>query len=336
MKRAGRGVIEVNSDFGPGEFEILRGAAEVSGRPLSVLLLQVNNAPDLWRETRAQIHEARKAGVDVNGQVGCRPIGVLMGLETTIHPFSSHPAWLALKDLTPAQRFDRLTRDEGLRRRLVQERPQDEHTRRIQSAFHRIYVMDDEYDYEPHPSVSLGGRAQATGADPWQLALDAMMARGGKQLLSEAFENYTEGSLDNIRVMLEDDATVMGIADGGAHVCTVCDAGSPTFLLTHWARDRKRGERLPLEFVVRKHTQATAQAYGLMDRGVLAPGYRADLNVIDFDRLGVKKHEVVYDLPAGGKRLIQRAQGYRHTFVAGVETLRDDEHTGALPGRLLR
>ena len=336
MKRAGRGVIEVNSDFGPGEFEILRGAAEVSGRPLSVLLLQVNNAPELWRETRAQIHEARAAGLDVNGQVGCRPIGVLMGLETTIHPFSSHPAWLALKDLTPAQRYDQLMRDAQLRRRLVEERPQDPHTQRIEDALHRIYIMDDEYDYEPHTSRSLGGRSQSTGTSPWQLALEAMMARGGKQLLSEAFENYTEGSLDNIREMLVDPATVMGIADGGAHVCTVCDASSPTFLLTHWARDRKRGERLPLEFVVRKHTRDTAAAYGLNDRGVLAPGMRADVNVIDFDRLGIEKHEVVYDLPAGGKRLIQRGRGYRHTFVAGTETLRDDEHTGALPGKLLR
>jgi N-acyl-D-aspartate/D-glutamate deacylase len=336
MKRAGRGVIEVNSDFGPGEFEILRAAAEVSGRPLSVLLLQVNNAPDLWRETRAQIHEARKAGLDVNGQVGCRPIGVLMGLETTMHPFSTHPAWLGMAGLSPAARYDRLVRDADLRRRLVEERPTDEHTKRIAASFHRIYPMDDAYDYEPDPASSLAGRAAATGTSPWQLALDAMMARGGKQLLSDAFENYTEGSLDNIREMLADEATVMGIADGGAHVCTVCDASSPTFLLTHWARDRKRGERLPLEFVVAKHTRATAHAYGLRDRGVLAPGMRADLNVIDFDRLGVKRHEVVYDLPAGGKRLIQRAQGYRHTFVAGVETLQDDEHTGALPGRLLR
>ncbi len=336
MKRAGRGVIEVNSDFGPGEFEILRAAAEVAGRPLSVLLLQVNNAPDLWRETQARIHEARAAGLDVNGQVGCRPIGVLMGLETTIHPFSSHPAWQALAHLTPMQRYEQLMRDPQLRRRLVEERPSDAHTRRVEDAFPRIYAMDDEYDYEPHPSASLAGRAAATGANPWQLALEAMMARGGKQLLSEAFENYTEGSLDNIREMLVDDATVMGIADGGAHVCTVCDAGSPTFLLTHWARDRKRGERLPLEFLVRKHSHDTAAAYGLNDRGVLAPGMRADLNIIDFDRLGIEKHEVVYDLPAGGKRLIQRARGYRHTFVAGIETLCDDEHTGALPGRLLR
>ena len=336
MKRAGRGVIEVNSDFGPGEFEILRAAAQVADRPLSVLLLQVNNAPELWRETRAQIHEARKAGVHVNGQVGCRPIGVMMGLETTIHPFSSHPAWTAMNDLTPAQRIDHLQRNADLRRRLVEERPVDEHTKRIADALHQIYVVDDTYDYEPHPSLSIGARAQAADTSPWALALDAMMARNGKQLLVETFENYTEGNLDNIREMIQDEATIMGIADGGAHVCTVCDASSPTFLLTHWARDRKRGAQLPLEFLVRKQTRDCALAYGMKDRGVLVPGYRADLNIIDFDKLGMRKHEVVYDLPAGGRRLMQRADGYRHTFVAGVETLRDDQHTGALPGRLLR
>ncbi len=336
MKRAGRGVIEVNSDFGPGDFEILRAAAEISGRPLSVLLLQVNNAPDLWRETRAKIHAARKAGVNANGQVGCRPIGVMMGLETTIHPFSSHPAWLSMNHLNPAQRFDTLRRDPALRRKLVAERSADEHTKRIADAMGRIYVVDDSYDYEPHPSLSIGARARAAAASPWQIALDAMMANEGKQLLVETFENYTEGNLDNIREMIEDEATVMGIADGGAHVCTVCDASSPTFLLTHWARDRKRGAKLPLEFLVRKQTQVCALAYGLKDRGVLAPGYRADINIIDFDKLGMRKHEVVYDLPSGGRRLMQRADGYRHTFVAGVETLCNDEHTGAMPGRLLR
>ena len=336
MKRAGRGVIEVNSDFGPGEFDILRDAAKIAGRPLSVLLLQVNNAPDLWRETRAQIHAARAAGLDVNGQVGCRPIGVMMGLETTIHPFSSHPAWLEMSSLDPAQRVERLRQSPELRRKLVEERPADEHTKRIAEALHRIYVVDDSYDYEPDPLLSLGARAQASGNSPWALALDALMAHDGKQLLVETFENYSEGNLDNIREMLADEATVMGIADGGAHVCTVCDASSPTFLLTHWARDRKRGEHLPLEFLIRKQTRDCALAYGLKDRGVLAAGYRADLNIIDFERLSMRKHEVVYDLPAGGRRLMQRADGYRHTFVAGVETLCDDQHTGAMPGKLVR
>jgi len=336
MKRAGRGVIEVNSDFGPGEFEVLRSAAEVSGRPLSLLLLQVNNAPELWRETRAQIHAARQSGIDIHGQVGCRPIGLMMGLETSIHPFSTHPAWTAMSNLTPAERFDRLQREPELRRALVEQRPTDKHTLWIESALPMTYVADDSYDYEPAAADSIAARAQAEGRNPWAYALEAMMARQGKALLSHTFENYTEGSLAVIREMLVDEATIVGLGDGGAHVCIVCDASSPTFLLSHWARDRKRGPGLPLEFLVRKQTRDSAFAYGLRDRGVLAEGYKADINIIDFDRLRVLQPEVVYDLPAGGKRLVQRAQGYRHIFVSGKETVRDDEHTGELPGKLLR
>ncbi len=162
------------------------------------------------------------------------------------------------------------------------------------------------------------------------------MSQNGKQILLHPFENYSAGNLEVVREMLIDDATVMGVADGGAHVGLICDASSPTFLLTHWSRDRARGARLPLEFLVRKQTRDTAAAYGLNDRGVLAPGYRADISVIDFDSLRLRAPQVVYDLPAGGRRLVQRAQGYRHTLLAGQEILRDDEHTGRLPGRLLR
>ncbi len=336
MRRAGRGVIEVNSDFGEGEFDILRAAAEVAGRPLSVLLLQVNNAPELWRDTRDRIHAARAAGLEVTGQVGSRPIGVMMGLETTIHPFSTHPAWTAMDSLTPAARFERLMREPGLRRRLVEERPGDAHDKLMEEALSRTYEVTPGYDYEPHPSTSLAARGLAAGTSGWAVALEAMLKDGGKRLLSFNFENYFGGSLDVVRELIADNATVMGLADGGAHVCTICDAGAHTFLLTHWGRDRTRGPGLPLEYLVKKQTRDTARAYGLMDRGTLEPGMRADLNVIDYGRLGVHRHEVVYDLPAGGKRLMQRARGYRHTFVAGVETLCDDQHTGALPGKLLR
>jgi N-acyl-D-aspartate/D-glutamate deacylase len=336
MKRAGRGVIEVNSDFGPGEFETMRAAAQTAGRPLSVLLLQVNNAPELWRDTRSRIHAARSAGLAVNGQVGCRPIGVIMGLETTSNPFSTHPAWTATSSLSPAQRFDTLKRDPALRRALIEQRPDDEHTRTMEQALARTYVLDDAYDYEPHPSGSLAARAAAQGRSPWALALEAMMADDGKGLLTHTFENYSEGSLEVVREMLLDEATIMGLGDGGAHVCTICDSSSPTFLLSHWTRDRLRGEKLPLELLVRKQTRDSAAAYGLLDRGVLAPGLRADINVIDMQSLRLTRPQVVYDLPAGGRRLVQRARGYRHTFVAGTETVSSDEHTGALPGRLLR
>jgi N-acyl-D-aspartate/D-glutamate deacylase len=337
MKRAGRGVIEVNSDFGPGEFEILRAAAEASGRPLSILLLQVNNAPELWRETRAKIHQARAAGLQVNGQVGCRPIGVTWGLETSTNPFTTHPAWQALRDLTPAQRYDRLMRDADLRRVLVEQRPDDDYTRMVDAALPMTYVLDETYDYEPDPAVdSVAVQARACGIDPWAFALEAMMRSDGKCLLSHTFENYFEGSLEVIREMLTDEATIMGLGDGGAHVCTVCDSSSPTFLLSHWARDRKRGDKLPIELLVRKQTRDSALAYGLQDRGVLAPGYRADVNVIDFDKLTLLTPDVVYDLPAGGKRLMQKARGYRHTFLAGCEIACDDRPTGEMAGRLLR
>ncbi|MSQ60954.1 MAG: D-aminoacylase [Betaproteobacteria bacterium] len=336
MRRAGRGVIEVNSDFGPGEYEAMRAVAQIAQRPLSVLLLQVNNAPELWRDTRAHIHAARQAGIEANGQVGCRPIGIMMGFETSIHPFHTHPAWTAMANLTPRQRYERLRDDAALRRTLIEQRPRDEHTRTIEERLPRTYIFDDSYDYEPLPSSSIAAQAQRAGASPWAIALDAMMANEGKGLLTHTFENYSEGNLEVIREMLLDEATIMGLGDGGAHVGTIVDASAPTFLLTHWARDRKRGEQIPLEFLIRKQTRDSALAYGLKDRAVIAPGYRADLNVIDFARLRSHKPEVVYDLPAGGRRLTQRAQGYKHTFVAGVEVLRNDEHTGELPGKLLR
>jgi len=336
MKRAGRGVIEVNSDFGPGEFETLRDAAAAAGRPLSLLLIQVDRAPELWRETLAQIHAARAAGLDVNAQVGCRPIGIILGLETSVHPFLTHPAWMAMADLSPEQRYERLQREAELRRVLVQEHPDNEHTRAMDFALTRAYLLDDRLDYEPDPSRSVATIARAQNRHPWDVALEMMLSENGKGLLLNTFENYTDGDLNVVREMLTDEATVLGVADGGAHVGLICDASSPTFLLSHWARDRKRGPGLPLGFLVHKQTRQTALAYGLSDRGLLAPGYKADINVIDFERLRLRKPHVVYDLPAGGKRLMQRADGYRHTFVAGCETLRDGEHTGELPGKLLR
>jgi N-acyl-D-aspartate/D-glutamate deacylase len=336
MKRAGRGVIEVNSDFDPGEFEIMRDAARIAGRPLSCLLVQVDRAPDLWRETLAQIRAARQEGMEANAQVGCRPIGVLMGLETSIHPFLTHPEWVAMTDHTPEMRYRRLQRDAELRRMLVYGHPQNEQTRAMDFALTRSYLLDDTLNYEPDPERSVDAIALAQNRHPWELALELMMRENGKALLLNTFENYSGGDLAVVHEMLTDDATVLGVADGGAHVGLICDASSPTFLLSHWARDRTRGPKLPLEFLVNKQTRRTALAYGLEDRGLLAPGFKADINVIDFEQLRLRKPEVVYDLPAGGKRLMQRAQGYRHTFVGGCETVRDGEHTGELPGKLLR
>ncbi|WP_422001969.1 N-acyl-D-amino-acid deacylase family protein [Reyranella sp.] len=336
MRRAGRGVLQVNSDFGPGEFEALDAAASLAGRPLSCLLVQVDAQPKLWRETLDQIHGVRRAGRMANAQVGSRPIGVIMGLETTAHPFAAHPAWLEMRKLSPAERHARLGADAELRRRLVEDAPSGGPRAFMAEAFHKMFPIGDRPDYEPDADGSIAAIAARTGRTPQAVALDEMMAREGKGLLMLPFENYAYGSLDVVHEMITDPATVLGVADGGAHVGVICDASSPTSLLTLWGRDRTRGPKLPLEFLVAKQTRGTAEAYGLLDRGLLAPCHKADINVIDFDALALQRPEVVYDLPAGGRRLVQRATGYRHTFNAGVETLRDDELTGERPGRLIR
>ncbi len=336
MKRAGRGVLQVNSDFGPGEFEALAAAAAFAGRPLSCLLVQVDAQPKLWRETLDQIHAVRKSGRAANAQVGSRPIGVIMGLETTVHPFAGHPAWLEMRALSPAERYARLKSDPALRQRLLTA-PADAGPRQFMSeSFHKMFPIGDRPDYEPDTKNSIAEMAKRSGRTPADVALEEMMARDGKGLMMLPFENYAYGSLDVVHEMITDPATVLGVADGGAHVGVICDASSPTSLLTLWGRDRTRGPKLPLEFLVAKQTRGTAEAYGLLDRGLIAPGHKADINIIDFEALAVRRPEVIYDLPAGGGRLIQRANGYKHTFVAGVETMRDGELTGERPGRLVR
>jgi N-acyl-D-aspartate/D-glutamate deacylase len=336
MRRAGRGILQVNSDFGPGEFEALDAAAAHAGRPLSCLLVQVDAQPKLWRETLDQIHGVRKAGRQANAQVGSRPIGVIMGLETTAHPFVAHPAWIEMRKLSPAARYARLRDDAELRRRLVEEPAGDGPRAFMAEQFHKMFPIGDRPDYEPDAKDSVKAIAERTGRKPQEVALDAIMKDGGKGLLMLPFENYAYGSLDVVHEMITDEATALGVADGGAHVGVICDASSPTSLLALWGRDRTRGPKLPLEFLVAKQTRGTAEAYGLSDRGLLAPGHKADINVIDFEALRLKRPEVVYDLPAGGRRLIQRAVGYKHTFNTGVETISNDELTGARPGKLVR
>lgn len=337
MRRANAGVLEVNSDFGEGDFEILRAIAELAGRPLSVLLLQVNNAPELWRETLAGIHAARRNGQDVTGQVGSRPISVNMTLEGTVHPFITHPLWQKLEALPPAERVRRLTGDAQLRRRMWEELPDDAHTRWVADLLRRTFKLGDPIDYEPRMQDSLAQHARRANRNVWDLALEWLLERDGKQILFITFENYSDGDLRVIGELLEDEATVCGLADAGAHVGFLCDASSATSMIKDWTlRDRRGWRALPLEFLVKKQTRDTARTYGLNDRGVIAPGYRADFNLIDFDALGVTMPEIVYDLPAGGRRLVQRATGYKHTFVAGVETMCDGVATGALPGKLIR
>lgn len=336
MKRAGKGVLEVNSDFGPGEFEALDAAARLAGRPLSVLLVQVDAQPGLWRETLDRVNAVRAQGREANAQIGSRPIGVVLGLETTVHPFAAHPVWREIRDLSPTERYQRLKTDAELRRRLTTPRRDGDAAAFMGESFHKMFPIGERPNYEPEASQSIQAMAARTGRTPQDVALEVMMADGGKGLMMLPFENYAYGSLDVVHEMLTDPGTVLGVADGGAHVGVICDASSPTSLMTLWGRDRTRGPKLGLEFLIAKQSRGTALAYGLADRGLLAPGHKADINVIDFDALQLRRPEVVYDLPAGGRRLIQRATGYRHTFVSGVETLQADELTGERPGKLVR
>jgi N-acyl-D-aspartate/D-glutamate deacylase len=333
----GRGVLQANSDFGdPHEWELLRRMAEVSGRPLGFSLIQVDHAPERWRELLDAAHEANDAGLTIRPQVGARPIGVLFGLEATLHPFLTHPTYAKeLAGLPHEERVARLTQPE-VRATLLSEAPDGGFGAWLDRTLERTFELGDPPDYEPAPDASVAARARRSGVSPYEIVYDLLLGDGGRALLYHPFENYSHGDLDAVGEMLRSPWSVAALGDGGAHVGTICDASFPTYLVTHWTRDRSRGERLPLPFVVRKQTLEPARALGFTDRGAVRPGLRADLNLIDLDALGLHPPRIVHDLPAGGRRLVQRADGYRHTFVAGVETYADGEWTGATPGRLLR
>src|SRR5262245_63869663 len=262
MKRAGTGVIQVNSDFEAGEFQLLRATAELAGRPLSLLLVQMEIAPDRWAEPLAPVDRACADGLDVTAQVGSRPISILLGLQASRHPFLTHPVWHTLQELDHETRVARLLNDRDLRRRLIEDRPDDEYTRGMTLILERTFEHSAPPNYEPEFASSIANRARATGRDPFDLALELLLQKGGTTLLLHTFENYSAGDLGVVYQMLINRNTVCGIADGGAHVGLICDSGSPTSLLTLWARDRTRGPRLPLEFLVHKQTAATACTTG--------------------------------------------------------------------------
>jgi N-acyl-D-aspartate/D-glutamate deacylase len=332
---AGHGVIELISDFWPdpdGEFAMIRGLVERTGCPLSLSLAQSHRRPEAWRELLARIEAASADGLPIRGQVAPRPVGLLLGLQSSFHPFSGHPAFREVAAL-PLDAQVRALRDPALRARLCEgERPEG---LRALLDYDRMYPLGSPPDYEPAPETSVLRLAEARGVDPAELALDLMLEDGGRGFLFVPFSNYADGHLDACGEMLAHPDTVFGLGDGGAHVGIITDASFPTYALTHWARDRRHGQ-VELGWMIQQLTSATARAVGLTDRGVVAQGMQADLNVIDFDELRCEVPEMAYDLPAGGKRLLQRAHGYRATVVRGQVTYEDGEPTGALPGRLVR
>jgi len=332
----GRGVFEIVADFQDleAEFGLLRGMVEVSGRPMSISIAQSDHAPQQWRKLLDLIGSAVRAGLPMKGQVPPRAIGILLGLQASLHPFVASPGYREVASLDLEERITRL-RDPELRARIVADAI-PERVAALLADFDRIFVLGDPPDYEPAAEESIGARARAQGIAPAELAYDLLLEDGGRALLYRAFLNYSDFNLDVSREMLLDPNTVPGLGDAGAHCGMICDGSFPTFLISHHGRDRTRGARIELEELVKQQSADTAALVGLGDRGVLAPGMRADLNLIDWNRLALHHPEVVFDLPAGGKRLIQRADGYRMTLVAGECVCEDGRPTGALPGRLVR
>jgi N-acyl-D-aspartate/D-glutamate deacylase len=337
LAAAGKGVVQVVSDFADpkAEFAMLRRIAERSGRPLSFTLAQGGHNPKGYQVLLHALEDAVTAGLPMRAQVAARPVGVLLGLELTVNPFIRWPIYREIAALPLAGRLAAL-RDPGFRERLLAA-PPEEAGRPMFGAWNRMHLLSpDRPDYEPGAETTVAAVAQASGARPEAVALEHMLSNEGRGMLYVPFLNYVEGSLDAVREMIVHKDSVPGLSDGGAHVGMICDGSFPTTMLTHWTRDRTRGPRIPLADVIRMQTRDTARTVGLHDRGVLAPGYRADINVIDYPRLALHAPQVAYDLPAGGRRLIQRASGYSATIVGGQVTYRDGEPTGALPGRLLR
>jgi N-acyl-D-amino-acid deacylase len=342
LARLGRGVFELapagamGEDLAAPEREVAwmrRLSAEIH-RPVSFALLQVNNAPDLWREILRLAREATAEGADLRPQVAGRALNILIGFQT-FHPFRSRPSYQAIADLPLAERITLLRKDE-VRQAILSEGSADDPLLAMigGGSTARMFPLGEPPDYEPTPDKSVAAIAAREGRPEEEVLYDLMLRHDGRELVLYTLGGYSHGSLDDMREMLLHPNAALGLSDGGAHCGAICDASAPTFMLSHWARDRADG--LPLELVVKKMTNDTARLYGLADRGVVAAGYRADLNLVDLEHLNLRLPEMVFDLPGGARRLIQRADGWKATICAGEVTLEDGEHTDARPGRLVR
>jgi N-acyl-D-aspartate/D-glutamate deacylase len=333
---AGKGVLQVVSDFADedAEFAMLRRVVAASGRPMSFSLLQNPVRRDNYLTLLSKVEDAVAAGLKIKAQTAARPVGVLFGLELTLNPFLPYPVYKEIAKRPLAERVALLS-DPEFRERLLSHPPEGRVRGRMKD-WANMHVFSGIPDYEPTPETSIAAIAERTGRAPEMVALDHLVSNDGHAMIYAPVLNYTDGNLEPALHMMNHKDVVPGLSDGGAHVGTICDGSFPTTLLTYWTRDRVRGPKLPLAQVIRMQARDTARAVGLYDRGVLAVGYRADLNVIDHANLKLHGPEVAYDLPAGGKRLLQRASGYTATVVAGQVTYRDGVATDALPGRLLR
>ena len=319
------------------EFPWMRRLAAELGCSVSFNLLQTDQKPQLWQQMLELLDGVEADDVPIWAQVAGRPNGILMTWAGTAVPFMPYPAYMPLHHLPFAERLGKL-RDPELRAKVIAQTPFSfgEFEDFIISSFHKMYRLGDPPNYEPDPSQAATAIAARTGSSPQAVVWDWLMENDGRGIVYFPIFGYADENLDTVRTLLQHPRTRLGLGDGGAHCGAICDASIQTFMLTHWGRDRSRGAKLGLEELVKTMAADTASFYGLEDRGRLAPGYRADINVIDFDALKLHAPQMVYDLPADGRRFIQRAEGYAYTLVAGEVIRAGGEPTGKLPGRLVR
>ena len=320
------------------EFDVLRTVAEHGGRPLSFTLLDVAAQPGGgWQHMLKGLEKAAADGVEMRGQVAPRPVGMFFGLDLSLHLFSAHPSYKAIAHLSLAERVERM-RAPAFRQQLLSEQPEDSNpvTLTLIGAFRATCPWGDSPQYDPAREDRIEARAAAAGQSLEDYSYDLLLGDEGRAVFYLPAANYSGGNLNAVRAMLGHPNTVMGLADGGAHYGLICDASFPTYLLQRWARDAREEQRIPLPLAIAELTSKAAATVGMTDRGRIAEGMKADLNVIDFNALRLHVPRVAYDLPAGGKRMQQKSDGYVATIVSGEITYLNGEHTGALPGRLVR
>ena len=338
MRDAGTGWLQIVSDFEDpdGEIHLFRRLAKESSRPITITLTQSHARPDGWRQLMAEIDEANDEGLRITAQVRPRPTSVLLGLELSQNPFMVRPSYKRIAHLPFADRLALMRQPEFRARILAEANDGSRRGAPRVERWDRMYQLGDPPDYEPKPETSVAARAARQGRSPEELAYDLLIEGDGKGMLYLPVTNFAGANLDVVREMIDAPNSLIGLGDGGAHVGVMCDATSTSYLLTHWTRDRGRGSPFPVSWAVKRLTADNAAAIGLDDRGLLRVGMKADINILDYDNLRLRRPEVVYDLPAGGKRLVQRTDGFDATIVSGAVVYRHGEATGALPGRLIR
>tara|TARA_Y100000590_G_scaffold363383_1_gene421029 strand:- start:2194 stop:3903 length:1710 start_codon:yes stop_codon:yes gene_type:complete len=334
------GVLQGISDFYDfeTEFDIFKEMSKSSGRPISITVEQMDQRPNWWHQLLDGIEEAQDEGISMYGQVPPRATGINMGLTATLNPFIFYPSFYEISKKSLEEKVS-IMKEPSFRKKILSEQPVsigNPLVEEITQSFNKMFRLGEPANYEPEPESSFEAIAGREGVSPQEVAYDCLLEKDGKALIYHPLFNYLPGNLDYVEKMLNHPYSISGLGDAGAHCGAISDASFPTTLIQHWGRDRKRGKRIPLEKLISMQTLETSKLLGINDRGVLKEGFKADINVIDFKNLTLHEPEVLYDLPAGGRRLVQKASGYEYTIVSGQVAFKNGETTGVLNGRLIR